>query len=279
MSDIIRTINIQEGYALNNRDISLNGDYVHSIDVDQTSGDFVATMPIKLSGMVIFYPQNPSRPEFSVAGEIKEFTQFYGYGLLNFPLDSKIDYVRKTMWIADTGNNRILRVSLNAFTVTMAINNVILPYAISVNINDGSIFVQRFVGLNEAELRHYDVGGNLIATFLYEEQFPSGSLDVVLTDDFCKLLPLVGAIKFDHVRSRVWWTAKSSIHMVDLYNVEHVVQNLSSEYQASGGLDIDFSTGYAFVAMKNNDGYWQLLQVFRDNNMIVDIGYIPYEVE
>ena len=275
MSDLIKTSDIINAIVINNRDVKLNDEYIHSLDIDQTNGNFVIAKPIKNGGTVTIYPQSPQYPQYSLLGEVKEFTQFSGYGELSYVLDTKVDYVRQALWIADAGNSRVLRINMKTFTVSMVINNIIVPHSIAIDINNGSVFVKGFKDIETGVVHHYDSGGNNLSNFEFNCDFPAEEIELISTADFAKLLPLASCMTFDHVRDRVWWTANADVHMIDLVNIEHVFQRLT-DYVGSGGVDIDFATGYCFAAMLSNRNQWKMVQIFKDNNKVMSEGYIPY---
>tara|TARA_R110000824_G_C15232856_1_gene678970 strand:- start:20933 stop:22765 length:1833 start_codon:yes stop_codon:yes gene_type:complete len=274
MSNEIATVNVNNGSTLGNRSFNLDGDYIAAIDADHISGNFIVAKPIKNGGTITLYPQNPNVPERSVLGEIKDITQFTGYGEMEYPLDVKLDFVRRSAWVADTGNDRVLRVSLNNFGVSLNIENITIPHALAVNPNDGSIFIKAYSSVSRGVVYHYDNLGNQLSEFYFDYTFPSGTLDLTLTSDFAKTMPHSSSIIFDHVKDRCWWTAENKIFMVDIKNKELISQEVVG-YQNGAGIDVDFSTGRAFAVFQTDSDDWEILQTDNDNNEILAAAYIP----
>jgi DNA-binding beta-propeller fold protein YncE len=86
----------------------------------------------------MLYPQSPQSSIYAPT-ELKTFDRV---GSLYYPQDAKFDYVRGFIWIADTGNNRVLKVDLNTKKVRITIKSVIYPYALTVDLNTGNIFIE-----------------------------------------------------------------------------------------------------------------------------------------
>ena len=115
--------------------------HVRTINLNQTDGNFVSALPLENS--IVVYGQSPNSSN-SWFGQSQTVTDLGIYGEFSFPLDAKFDYVRRKIWVADTGNNRMIELDYNSNSVDFEITNILYPSALTINQSNGDIFVRGF---------------------------------------------------------------------------------------------------------------------------------------
>lgn len=264
----IKSANLQKNIEIVSRRLIVN-DKVRSIHVNQLDGSFVTTEP--QSNIVKIYPQNPN----TAYDTIKEFSTFNLYGSLSQPLDAKFDFTRNKLWIADTGNQRVLRINPDTSEIETEITDISFPYSIAVNINDDTVFIKSFEDTITGSIHHYNNAGEEISNTLFQQAYPYSSLtnfpDINYEDPRIKTSSMV----FDHTHHRLWWVAYSTyIYMFDVRNKQIISNDLSDAYKNLRSIDVDFNSGNIFILcsdMREND--W-IIQINRDNNQILGGGYV-----
>ncbi len=264
MSISIQSVNLKDNEKIDSRTVMLN-QFVQSLNINQIDGSFVVTEPMKDDGRITIYPQSPN----NILYPSKSYQEFIGFGTLNLPLDAKFDYIRRKIWIADAGNRRTLKVNIDNDNVEMSINDVTLPHSVVPEMNNGGVFIKAFSGVNTGVVYYYKYSGELDDYFTFPCDLGYATTDVERTELFVKSLPLSSTMVYDHVRWRLWWTSGTYIYMMDVRNRQVAHMDISTSYTETRGLDIEFSTGNAFVVSKHFDTTWKILQIFRDNNKIM----------
>ncbi len=205
-----------------------------------------------------------------------------------YPLDAKFDFLRRKIWIADTGNNRVLKVNLNTSQVDLTIDeNISYPHALAVDFNTGDIFIKGYESsdMNNGAIFYYRKDGTLLSTFLFnrndiDSSSSSSSLEGSLSSSSSSgslfpTMPSTKSIVFDHARSRVWWVDGVRIYMADIRNKQIQTYDIrSGGFTEAFSLSIEFSTGNAFVVVSDIHDDSFLIQVSRDNNILIDTAYI-----
>ena len=271
MSIAIRNISIREERKINYRNVFLdNGRIIQSININQTDGSFVTTEPVESEGQIVVYPQSPNNPLY----EIQTYKEFGGYGSILLPTDARFDSIRRKIWIADTGNSKIVKVNINDYSVESSIEDIILPHSVIPELNLGGVFVKGFSGINTGIINYYNANGELEDYFTFPCVLGKSSTEIEISNSYVRGLPIPSTMVYDHVRWRLWWTSGSFVYMMDIRNRQVVQQDLSSLYIATRGLDIDLASGNAFVIAKKAYGFWFLVQIFRDNNQIFCDSYV-----
>jgi len=274
MSINIQTINLVSKSVISDRDVDLDGNHVQSVNIYQTDGSFVTTEPF--NNKLIWYPQGPNNVANTSLGEWKTFTTFVGYGNLNMPLDARFDYARRILWIADSGNKRVLKVEINSNTVTDSAENGYFSNSIAININNGMCYVKSIKDSQTGIIQQYNQSVDLQNSFEFACLYPYNGDNITNTYGFIYNLPLPSSMCFDHSRNRLWWVGEDTIYMMDTLNkniVPYII--LSDGFYELKSIDIDFKSGNAFVIAKRigyNGSY--ILQMFRDNNFIVSTAYM-----
>ncbi|MFA7219282.1 MAG: hypothetical protein WC119_02100 [Synergistaceae bacterium] len=275
MSISINSVDIKNEDRIDYRNILLNGKIVRSVNINQTDGYFVTTEPLENGGQIVVYPQSPNNPLYS----IMVYRELGGYGTMSMPMDARFNYIKRTLWIADMGNSKALKINIGNYQFISSINEIVLPHSIIPEINLGGVFIKAFSGIHTGIVYYYASNGDLVDYCTFSCELGASSTDVQLTQSFVNLLPLANTMAYDHVRWRLWWTAESNIYMMDVRNRQVIVNKLSSIYNNTRGLDIDLSSGNAFVVVRDNKNYWRIAQVFRDNNYIIGDAYVLAEEE
>jgi hypothetical protein len=271
MSVLINSINLKYEVTIPFREVSLSDNpIVRSMNINQIDGSFVTTEPLNEGGRIVIYPQSPNNPNYS----INSYSQLTGYGTLSIPTDARFNYINGTIWVADTGNSNVIRINMVDYSVSKTINDIILPHSVTPDLNRGGVFIKSFSDINTGTLYYYNSGGNLVDTFTYPCQLNRPSVDVEESVDFIEALPLSSSMAYDHVRSRLWWVSGSYVYMLDVKNKQVVENDLSTDYIENRSVDIDFSSGNAFVVAKDSSNDWNVVQIFRDNNIVICNAYI-----
>lgn len=270
MSIQLKTINLVKKIAIHNRDVDLYGKHIQSVNIYQTDGSFITTEPF--NNRLVWYPQSPYNAENTTLGEWKVFDSFAGYGDLFFPLDARFDYTRRILWIADSGNLRILKVDINSGTIIGSIENGYFAHSVVINVNNGNIYVKSIKSITTGIIQCYDLNGILLNSFEFDCDYSVTNPDMSIIS----YIPLPSSMTFDHVRNRLWWVGDEFVYMIDVINKNIVPNQISlSGYNSARGVDVDFASGNSFVIAKYSfNTNWYILQIFRDNNQIVSTAYI-----
>ena len=288
MSTIIKTVDLSDNSVITSRNITM---YVSakSMDVNQVDGTYAVVEPQDSSGgyngRVMVYPQS-LQPEVAITTEFKSFVKF---GTLLYPLDAKFDYVRGKLWIADTGNDRVLKVDLRLKKADLSITSgFVYPHSLAVNLNNGGIFLKGYLSYNleKGVVIYYRPDGVETVRFVFDGsdlfsssssssysgvESSSSSSGPVTFPVFPSFLSMV----FDSMRSRLWWVDGVKCYMADIGS-----QQVSSYDLRGNGIDstlsvaVDLKSGNALVVAENNHGNRVLVQMFRDNNAVLGTAYI-----
>ena len=287
MAEKIRQVNLEDNSILMLRDVSSDREIV-SIDIDQTSGRYLTVEPFDADGLyggrVVIHP---SSEQMTINEPVELQFGSSRFGGLYYPLDAKFDYVRRKVWIADTGNDRILKADLDSEGIDIAVNNIAYPHAIAVNLNNGGAFIKAYTSRNMefGSVYYYKSSGEQLSAFSYDLRdavssssssfsgpgsSSSSSMEIVIP-----LLPLSSSIVYDHVRFRAWWVQQTKIYMLDEKNNQIQVYDISSDWFFDAtSVEIELSTGNAFVVAEDVHAQKYLLQMSRDNNKLLGSAYI-----
>lgn len=280
MTEYINNINLNSDAIIALRGISVDG-RINSVDIDQTSGRYIVTKPLDGDGYinneVIIYPPSPQLE----INETVTLTNFAG-SYFRYPSDAKFDYVRRKIWIADTGNNRVFRADLDTLEQEAEIEAGAYPHAIAVNLNDGGAFIKSYQQYpNICCVYQVNERGTEIARFISDNSIPdiesssssSSSESSSSSLDGKPVLPNPKTIAYDHVRSRCWWIFGRRLFMMDERNLQVTAFELGG-YSNSIALDIEYSTGNPLVMVKDRAQNIFIIQVSKDNNQILAEAYI-----
>jgi len=288
MSENIRTIDLSDNLVVIDRDIA-SVQSINSIDINQVDGTFCVVEPYDIdggyNGRVVIYPQSPvQQVVFPVILDTMNRV-----GSLLYPLDAKFDYLRRKIWIADTGNNRVLKVNLNTNQIDLSIDEgIVFPHALAVDFNTGNIFIKGYdvYDANRGAIYYFRSDGVLLSIFLFNrydlgESSSSGDessvSDSMSSDSSISFpsFPSSYSIVYDHVRSRAWWVDGIRIYMLDMRNKQIQDYDIrGGNYYEALSVRVEFSTGNAFVVVKNIHNNRFILQMSRDNNILLGSAYI-----
>jgi len=273
--------------------------HINSIDIDQISGNIIVTNPFDddgtIGGRIAIYPAS-NQLQVNQPVYIDGFTQtreFYAR-TLHYPLDARCDYLRGKIWVADTGNNRLIKFDQRTLEMNAVVENqIIYPFALAVDLNTGGVCARGFYGSTNTKIvMHFNTDGSVMSSFIYEntlaesssstssssESSLSSGLSETSTSYSGEVFPAFPSSKsivFDSIRNRIWWTNNNKVYMVDESNHQINTYNIDPDwFLTANEVDIDLSTGNAFVIAKNLDGSLYLLQIFKDNNRLLSISYL-----
>ena len=280
MTETIINIDINKDLVMAPRSVNHKNE-VRSIDIDQTSGKYAVTSPRDENGVVggnvIIYPQSPQLSDINIPVVLKNFRQVSS---LHGPYDSRFDYVRRKLWIADTGNDRVLKVNIDTEEVETIISNIIYPHAMAANVNRGGVFVKAYSAYESTGVIYrFSSNGTERSKYEYTllDDFSSSSSSEGSSPDTIPPLPFASSIVFDHVRSRVWWVDDSNVYMVDERNLQVQVYDLAANDTGSlRAIDVELSTGNVFIVGRpiSSAIEWVIAQISRDNNKFLGRAYI-----
>lgn len=250
--------------------------YVRTVHLNQTDGNFVSSLPIKNS--ICVYGQSPNSSNSWFSGN-KFLSNLYDFGSLNFPLDAKFDFVRRKIWVVDTGNNRVLQIDYNTFLVDYEVGDLSIPCAMTINQANGDIFVRGFVNNETGVIYWMNKSGEIQDSILFPEEFPLPDFVLTKTTSSSYALPSPSTMDFDHVRNRLWWTGSQTSFMADLNTM-----NVSSFDLAELGLqkatpvEIEHSSGNVLIGcypseskILGNKRFSTILYMYKDNDHPLEI--------
>lgn len=271
MSLSIKSINLKDTRTIDYRSVFVqNGRKIRSVNIHQTNGSFVTTEPLENGGQIVVYPQSPNNPRKT----IQTLKSFLGYGDIDMPLDARFNYIKDSIFIADSGNSSVLKVNAKDHSLISSAGEMALPHAIVPEINKNGFFVKAFSDIHNGAIHYYGFNGQLIDTWTFPCELGMPSLNIEGTAESINALPLTHSMVYDYARSRLWWTSGSVVYMADLKTQQIIDNNLYPEYIDTRSVDIEFSTGNAFVVVQTPHKGWEILQVFRDNNENICSSYI-----
>lgn len=285
MTETIHSIDINKDSSIITRMVDHLAD-IRSIDVDQTSGKYAVSSPRNesgaLGGSVTIYPQSPVLG-IDLPVVIRDFRQVDS---LRGPYDSRFDYIRRKLWIADSGNDRVLKINIDTQDVETIITDIIYPHALAANVNEGGVFIKAYTNFdNTGVVYSYSSNGVQVAKFEYSlnEAISSSSSSSEFSSssstsmNYMPSLPFASSIVYDHVRSRIWWVAESKIYMADTRNKQVIVYDISANnIENLKSVDVELSSGNAFVvgSLITIPANWVIAQMSRDNNKYLSSAYI-----
>lgn len=273
MSVSIQSVDLKNKSLISNRSTFIfDGRLVKSINVNQLSGDYIVTEPLKNEGQIVIFPQSPQ----TQSSLIKTYSTFSGYGSLSLPVDARFDFIRRKVWIADLGNSAVVKLNTNDYNYERSIGELTLPHSVIPEINGGGVFVKSFIDSNTGLISYYDSNNDLRGFVEFPDELKTGSLNPDFSFDFIQSLPLTSTMAYDHVRFKLWWTSKWYVYCMDIRNNQVTEKDLRPLYVDTRGLDIDFSSGNSFVVVQSNFGSWFLVQLFRDNRDLSCWSYLDF---
>jgi DNA-binding beta-propeller fold protein YncE len=281
----LKTIDLSDNLVMSLRDINITVS-PRSIDINQTNGTYAVVEPYDsaggYNGRVVIYPQS-LQSEIAVTTELKSFSRV---GSLYYPLDARFDYARGKIWIADAGNNRVLKIDLNTQKADLSIGSVVYPYSLASNLNNGGVFVKSYLdtSLEDGIVLYFKADGTELARFVFQRDdlessssSSSGDIDSSSSSSGFSFssFPSPRSMVFDHVRSRLWWVDGVKVYMADIGNQQVSSYDLrSSDITDTISIDVDFESGNSFIVSTDNHTNRVLIQIFRDNNSVLGIAYI-----
>jgi DNA-binding beta-propeller fold protein YncE len=270
MSETINTIDLKNLSLLNRTVDSVNE--VQSIRVNSFTGNFLSCFPIAEddnTGNIILYPQNPNNSSYTS----KTLKEIETYGNLDFPLDACWNPFTKRIWIADSGNNKIVAVNESDYSFIKSINNFTLPHSIVLNSNNRTLFVKSFSDKSTQKISQVNTNGDI----LFDLNVPGEISSVVIsyTSSYLSEMPKYFTMDFDAYRNRLWFCSKAVLYMVDLDTKQIIENDLSTvRLNRLSCVSIDRESGNAFVIIDDGTNYY-IQQIYKDNNKSFGISYLP----
>lgn len=274
MTNKIQTLDLLHEEIITKRTV-IPGEYCRSVSINQTDGNFVVTRP--LDDSIVIYPQSPNTASTKIISS-KYINNLQAFGYLNFPLDAKFDTLRRLIWVADTKNDRIIKIDYNDKSAKSEVIVSYFPHVIVVNENDGGIFVRGYSSEGVGFIKRLSFDGEVINAIEFPDSFPVVGFELSGSQNEAMLMNLPTTVDFDHVRDRLWWISSGKIYMASLYNSEIYVYNLSELHNCTHiyGVEVEYETGNVFVGGRpldfegtSNDKYSVLFYIYKDNSFVI----------
>ena len=292
MSETLRTINILDNNVISDRDV-ISSNAVRSVCVNQINGSYAVVEPLgsdgSYNGRVVVYPQSI---KLELPLEIKTLDEV---GSLYYPQDAKFDYYGNSLWIADTGNDRVLKVDLKTNKVDFTVSSIVYPHAISINHSEGGAFIKGYTDYNMVTgiVSYIRRDSTEVVNFMFNdndiENSSSSSSDSSASNssfsgvsssssssmNIFPIFPSVKSMFYDSVRSRIWWVSGVRVYMADIRNKQVKTYNITNDlYYATYAINVELATGNAFVVASNIHNERFLLQINRDNSELLGSAYV-----
>jgi len=290
--------------AMTARSIAV-GKYVRSVQADAVTGSvFVLEAfgdPNKDSSMSPILTKFDQTTMLSSAVVISSEN---GSVDLFYALDMKLDPSRRRLWIADAGNNRLIRANIDSLTLEREYvdDRMRCPFAMAVDESSGLVFVRALDAHSEGTSSSSSGSSSRERMETLIVFGDDGVHDVIavpgdyawLTDIHLvsptvpylkqmwrtdKPLPFPAwySIQTDHFRRRVWWLSfptERFLHMMDIPTMTVFPHNLASAMDDVSGLDVDLSSGKAYVCGKKGLGS-VMIETDRSNFSILRTRVFP----
>ena len=274
MPEVIANLSLNDDVRITKRDFTKSSE-LSALSIDQTSGRYVVCHPRsgdtgELGGDIIIYPGS----HLQTIEDPVTYTNFGDAKSLYVPMDVKWVYIRSKIWIADMGNNRVLRIDTKTYKQDLSIG-IQYPHALALDLNRGAVFAKGCSQTREGLVIYVNKEGTVVESFHFDDAFSTANGDAAMASGVLEDVPLSTCMAFDHARSRAWWVSSSMSYMVDIYNEEIRSYNLiTNGFVNAKSIDVEYSTGNAFiVATDNRYNLDYVVQMFRDNNKFISSAY------
>lgn len=258
--------------------------YVRSVNINQCDGNFVVARP--LANDIVVYGQNPNKSNSWFINN-QYISNLYDYGEFNFPSDAKFDFVRRKIWVADTGNNRVLQIDYNTFLVDFEITNLVFPCALAIDANNGDLFVRGFTDESTGVIYWLNQSGQSQDIVTFSDNFINDEFELnnIVQDGYD--LPSPYAMDFDHVRKRLWWTSDNKSFMMDMHTMIISSYNFDDlNLKAISPVEVEYSTGNVFVGCFSDkdkvplsERFSTIVYMFKDNDYPIEIMSVADSVK
>jgi hypothetical protein len=296
MTETIKTIDLVNNEAIDDRNISVSA-VINAIDVNQSDGSFLtveSNSDGEYLGRVTVYPQ-----DMGLAIENPHIlTSVNRGGNLHYTADARFDYVDRKLWIADAGNHRVIKIDINTYDTDLIIDDLIYyPHSLAIDFSTGALFVKGYSDLSATngiiyylkrsglEVANFDFSIEGLASSSSSSSIDSSSsssqdnsssssslsfssiTSSSSSGEYPPTLPSSRSMAFDYVRSRMWWVNESKVYLLDTRSNQIKSYNLQlNGFYSVRTIDIDLSTGNAFIIARDVHSEWFLVQMNRDNN-------------
>ena len=172
---------------------------------------------------------------------------------LTTPNDSGFDFVRRQIWVVDTGGKRLLQITTDG-TVVGAYSpaTFTVPTALAIDIGSGDVFVRCSNPMDSSESIQQVRNSQLVRSWSV------GSMAQT---------PLSGSIAFDSSRQQLWWAANTQITMVNLAANSGRTLTLGSPALL---VALDLGSGEAYVVGNSGGGNISVNQIDSTNRNLTN---------
>lgn len=259
----IETIDLVKKAIISSR-VNHDSNYISSISIDHSTAMTVVVSPL-INSLSIMNQKLSS----IVKGPT---TNILGYGDFDFPICARIDSLRNSIWIADTGNNSIVKTNLSLEFV-LSIDDITFPYCIQINPNNGNIFVRHYTGQLDT-ISYFSKSGEKLWSIFTDAILP----DFSQTENYIESLPLQNSIKTDHVRNTCWISSQDNIIKVNLWannsSTFPISKYISIKEKASIDIDYDSGNPKIFVTESQSKQRTGIIELSENNDTILSYNTI-----
>jgi hypothetical protein len=280
MTEKIKHININEKNEILNRNISLSSVNFNSLNIDQSKGDFVVADPS--NNRCIYYKQNPNNNLY----ENFEISSFAGIGTLKTPIQAKIDHFRGMIWIINLESDSVFKINKNKLTLETVVENIENPYDISINLNNGNVYVKSFSSETKGSIYELNPDGKILNNFEFNDE------NDFYLNQIIENIPKSDTMVFENSEEKLIWIAETTIYTLDKKN-KNIHSFIFEEYASLYCVGLDAKNKNVFVFGNKDDKSYLILFDYILDSVIkeeeierslisnldyADENYIPYHI-
>ena len=243
-----------------------SGYFARSVQADPVAGNVLVLRPYNPSGgssnMSTIFVATQSTLS---SGEFNVFFNTAAEGFF-FAMDMKLDWARRRLWVADTGNNRVVGVNVDNQRIERVfdVDGMVCPSTLTFDENSGDVFARAYDrNMNLERIYHFNYDAGLVGSYDIPADFSwsvemgvdwlsptQTSLAQIVSLGLSIPFPLTGSMDFDHLRSNLWWVSNSYENSLYLLNTETMTgtsADLSIKLRRTQCVSSDLESGDAFV--------------------------------
>jgi hypothetical protein len=205
-----------------------------------------------------------------------------GAETIHFAMDIKVDSSRRRLWIADSGNSRVLAMNLdtNRLEYLYDEDDLSFPVGIAVDPNTGGVYVRSYDRDNQLDKVVFLKDGEVYSVMQTTEDFSwsvqSGvdwlnptdeNIGKIISQKLAIPFQSSGSMSYDHLRDNLWWLAHQTVGTLFLFNARNNMARslaLLSSLKELFAVDADIKTGEAIVVGGTGNSYGAVLGVDKD---------------
>jgi len=202
---------------------------------------------------------------------------------INFAMDIKLDSERRRIWVADSGNSRVLVADLDSGQLEYIYqpDQPFFPVNIAIDKNSGGAYVRTYDRDNSMDQIVFLNNGVVQSSMGSAEDLSWTIQDGVdwlnpTSENIAMIISKKQRIPFhasnsmcyDHFRDNLWWLLAPASDTLLIYNSKNQMArsvSLLSELQSVVTVGADLETGDAFVAGYTGNSYGAILRVYKND--------------